>query len=86
MNDHLVPLESLQRNEWAVVADVHGERSWVGRMAEMGLRPGALLRMLQPGCPCLFQVGECRLSLRGDESVQVLVRPIREPADLRKPA
>jgi hypothetical protein len=31
---------------------------------------------LQPGSPCLLQVGECRLCLRGEVGAQILVRPI----------
>jgi Fe2+ transport system protein FeoA len=65
----------LRPGEWADVADVSGEPTWVGRMAEMGLRIGSRLRMLQSGCPCLFQLGGCRLSLRG-ECMQILVRPV----------
>ena len=73
---NLIPLELLERGEWAEVADVGGEADWVGRMNELGLRPGARLCMLQPGCPCLFQLGACRLSLRLDRAVHVLVRPL----------
>lgn len=72
----LLPLELLQPGEWADVADVTGEPGWVQRMAELGVRIGCRLRMLQGGCPCLFQVGGCRLSLRGECSTQILVRPV----------
>jgi Fe2+ transport system protein FeoA len=72
----LLPLELLQSGEWADVADVSGEPSWVCRMAEMGVRIGSRLRMLQAGCPCLLQVGGCRLSLRGEYALQILVRPV----------
>jgi Fe2+ transport system protein FeoA len=78
MPETLVPLEYLQNGEWGEVAEVAGEPHWVSRAAELGLRPGSRLRMLQPGSPCLFQLGECRLSLRGDESVAVFVRPVGE--------
>lgn len=72
----LLPLEMLQAGEWADVAELHGEPAWVGRMAELGLRSGARLRMLRAGAPCLLQVGETRLSLRGDAAMQILVRPV----------
>jgi Fe2+ transport system protein FeoA len=74
--DTLLPLELLRPGEEAEVADLSGAPGLVGRLAEMGLRIGCRLRMLQGGCPCLFQVGGCRLSLRGEESMQVLVRPV----------
>ncbi len=75
-SDFLLPLESLQAGEWADVEDVSGEAGWVGRMAELGVRTGCRLRVLQPGSPCLLQVGGCRLCLRGDCLMQILVRPV----------
>ena len=58
------------------VADVCGEPGWVSRLAEMGVRIGSRLRVLQAGSPCLLEVGESRLSLRGEMSLQILVRPV----------
>ena len=72
----LLPLELLRPGEEAEVADVTGTPGWISRMAELGVRIGCRLRMLQGGCPCLFQVGGCRLCLRGEESMQILVRPL----------
>ncbi len=74
--DTLLPLELLPTGQWADVADVSGEPSWVGRLAELGVRIGSRLCMLQSGCPCLLQVGGCRLSLRGECAMQILVRPV----------
>lgn len=71
----LLPLESLRPGEWAEVCDVAGEPGWVRRLAEMGVRVGCRVRMLRGGSPCLIQVGEGRLSLRGDHTWQVFVRP-----------
>lgn len=76
MDHDLLPLELLRHGESADVAELHGEPAWVGRLAEMGVRPGARLRVLQPGSPCLLQLGETRLSLRADWAMQVLVRPV----------
>jgi ferrous iron transport protein A len=74
--NHLLPLELLGHGEWAEVADMAGEPGWVSRMAELGLQIGSRLRVLQPGSPCLLQVGGTRLSLRGDWATQILVRPL----------
>lgn len=74
--DTLLPLELLRSGEWADVAEVTGEPTWVGRMAELGVRTGCRLQMLRQGYPCLLQVGGCRLSLRGDFVTQILVRPV----------
>ncbi len=74
--DTLLPLELLRSGEWADVAEVSGEPALVGRMAELGVRSGSRLRVLQPGSPCLLQIGGCRLSLRMDWATQILVRPV----------
>jgi ferrous iron transport protein A len=74
--DNLLPLEMLQAGEWADVEDVSGEPEWVGRMAELGVRNGCRLQVLQPGSPCMLQVGGCRLCLRGECLMQILVRPL----------
>lgn len=52
-----------------------GEPDWVGRLAELGIRVGVRVQMLRDGSPCLLQVGGGRLSLRGEQATQVLVRP-----------
>jgi ferrous iron transport protein A len=74
--DLLMPVELLGSGEWGDVAEVAGEPHWVGRMAEMGLRTGSRLQVLQPGSPCLLLVGGSRLSLRGELAMQILVRPV----------
>ena len=50
----------------------------IGRMAELGIRSGCRLQVLQPGSPCLLDIGGCRLSLRGECACQVFVRPLAE--------
>lgn len=74
--DLLLPLECLRPGEWGEVCDVSGEPSWVGRLGELGIRVGIHLQMLRGGSPCLVQVGGGRLSLRSDQDIQVLVRPL----------
>jgi ferrous iron transport protein A len=73
--DTILPLELLHNGEWADVAQVAGESAWVHRLAEIGIRPGCRLEVLQAGCPCLIQVGGVRLSIRSDQGTQILVRP-----------
>jgi Fe2+ transport system protein FeoA len=75
-SDILLPLEHLRPGEWADVAEVQGESTWVGRLAELGVRIGSRLQMLRGGYPCLLQVGGSRLSLRGEDVMQILVRPV----------
>jgi Fe2+ transport system protein FeoA len=75
--ESLFPLEYLRPGEWADVAEVTGEPGWAGRLAELGLRTGCRLLLLQSGRPCLLQIGGSRLSLRGDEGTRILVRPVK---------
>jgi Fe2+ transport system protein FeoA len=72
----LLPLDMLAAGETADVADVCGDPSWVGRLAELGIREGCRLQVLQPGSPCLLDIAGCRLCIRGCESSQILVRPV----------
>jgi ferrous iron transport protein A len=72
----ILPLEMLGPGEWAEVAEITGEAGCVGRMAEMGLGVGCRLCILQQGSPCLVQIGETRLIVRGDCKLEILVRPI----------
>jgi ferrous iron transport protein A len=76
----LLPLECLRPGEWGEIRDVSGEPGWVARLAELGLRVGCRLRMIRGGSPCLIQIGGGRLSLRGDDATQVLVRPVANDA------
>jgi ferrous iron transport protein A len=71
-----MPLELMPCGQWADVEEVGGEPGWIGRMAELGVRIGSRIRILQSGSPCILEIGQSRLSLRGEESFQVLVRPL----------
>ncbi len=72
----LLPLEMLRAGEWADVAEVHGDPGWVCRMAELGIRTGSRVQVVQDGAPCLLNIEGCKLCLRGDSCSQILVRPV----------
>lgn len=72
----VMPLEMLNSGQWADVAEVCGDPGWVGRLAELGVRIGSRLRVVQPGSPCLLEIGDSRLSLRGDWATHILVKPV----------
>lgn len=76
----LVPLDMMRAGEWGEVADVSGEPGWVGRLAELGIRPGSRLQVVQPGSPCLLNVSGCKLCLRPNECSQILVSPVHGAA------
>jgi ferrous iron transport protein A len=77
--DTLLPLELLAAGDWADIVDVSGEPAWICRLAELGLRAGCRVQVLQPGSPCLLRIGGGRLSLRPERGLQILVRPAAGP-------
>jgi Fe2+ transport system protein FeoA len=76
-----LPLELLIAGDLAEVAEIRGEPAWVSRMAELGIRVGCRVQVLQAGSPCLLQVNGARLCLRGEQAMQILVQLVAaEPA------
>lgn len=73
-HEPMLSLELLKPGDWAEVADVTGDPAWVARLAELGVRLGSRLQVLQAGSPALIQIGGSRLSLRADLAVQIMVR------------
>lgn len=69
----LLPLDLLRANEQASVVELLGDDRQIHRLAEMGLRVGAAIRMVRPGAPCLLAVDGKRLSIRLGGNVDVLV-------------
>jgi len=72
----MIPLDMLQAGEWAEVTEVSGEIAWVGRLAELGIREGCRLQVLQAGTTCLLQVANCKLCLRPADCGAILVQPV----------
>ncbi len=69
----VLPLELLKSNEEGSIVELCGNAPVVHRLAEMGLRVGAMIRMVKPGAPCLLALDGKRLSLRMNDDLQVLV-------------
>jgi ferrous iron transport protein A len=69
----VVPLEMLRSGEQGRICDVNGSSDFVHRLQEMGLREGALVKMLQPGSPCIVDVNQQRLSFRTHDVATILV-------------
>lgn len=75
----VLPLDLLKSNEEASIVELCGDERLVHRLAEMGLRVGAMIRMVRPGAPCLLALDGKRLSLRLSEGLEVLVS-VAQPA------
>ncbi len=73
IQEDVLPLELLHANEEASIVELIGNESQVHRLAEMGLRVGANIRMVHPGAPCLIAIDGKRLSLRLNHDLEVLV-------------
>ena len=71
-----LPLASLKRGEKGVIETVSGSSVLATRLRELGVVPGALVRMLRSNCPLVFQVGEDRLSIRRPDADNIVVRPL----------
>jgi Fe2+ transport system protein FeoA len=69
----LMPLPAVERDVEATVECLAGPRSLRSRLQELGLLPGARVRVLTNGSPCILLVGSTRLCLRGDEADAILV-------------
>lgn len=72
----LLPLDMMRAGDFGEVAEVAGDPAWVGRLADLGIREGTRLCVVQSGTPCLLQVANGRLCLRGSDCSQIFVRPV----------
>ncbi len=71
----IIPLECLRADETGHIYEVNGDAALVHRLDEMGVRAGAMLRMVRPGESCIVLVNNHRLSLRADgQQLAILVQ------------
>jgi Fe2+ transport system protein FeoA len=75
----MLPLHLLPAGCSARVAELVGDIAQVHRMEEIGLRRGAIVKMLQPGTPCVVHVDGSRLCFRESEAIGVLVSQEESP-------
>lgn len=71
-----VPLTRLAANQEAAVAELHGGRGFVSRLATLGFTPGATLKMVQNygHGPLIVRVRDTRIALGRGEARKVLVQ------------
>jgi len=72
----MFPLDTLRAGERGEIAAVLGDAAWIGRLADLGVREGCAVCVLQPGSPCLLDVAGSRLCLRGTDASEIFVRPL----------
>ena len=67
----------LSEGESAELGSMNLPEAAAGRLEEMGLLPGATIRMIRRaplGCPIEFEVGGARLALRQADAAQIFVQ------------
>lgn len=69
----VVPLDLLRPNESGLIVEMVASDEWLHRLKELGLREGAKVRMVRPGCPCIVAVDGHRFTYRCDPSTLILV-------------
>ena len=68
------PLSELRAGDEGMVTSVPGSSPLIARLGELGVVPGASVRMLRDRCPLVFQVGEDRLSIRRKDAAAIRVQ------------
>lgn len=69
-----IPLKLLPTGCQAQVHEVCGGPEDVHRLAELGLRVGTTVEMVQPGSPCILRLAGANLCFRDCDCLHVLVR------------
>jgi len=72
--------------EEGVITEVLGASTIADRLQELGVVPGAWVKMIQHGCPMLVQVGESRICLRREDAKQIAAQVVASPAAEASPA
>lgn len=76
MTGAAIPLTELAPHQEAWVAELHGGRGFVCRLATLGFTPGAELTMMQNyrRGPLIVRVRDTRIALGRGEAAKVIVR------------
>jgi len=69
----VIPLGLLAVGSTATIVEVDGKPDVVGRLHEMGVRPGCDVRMVRSGGACIVAIDNHRFGFRGAEAAHVLV-------------
>jgi Fe2+ transport system protein FeoA len=69
-----LPLTECEAGEEGEVVTLDTDAGLGARLRELGLVPGASVRVARSGSPMIVEVGSARLCLRGEEASHVRVR------------
>lgn len=70
---HVIPLPLLAAGSTGTIVEVEGKSDVVGRLHEMGVRPGCDVRMVRRGRACIVAIDNHRFGFRGADAAHVLV-------------
>lgn len=74
LNSLELPLTECEAGEEGEIVSLDTQSSLAARLRELGLVPGARVRVARGGSPLIVEVGAARLCLRGEEAEQVRMR------------
>jgi Fe2+ transport system protein FeoA len=69
-----LPLTECDAGDEGEVVSLNGETSVIARLRELGLMPGAHVRIARSGAPMIVEVGNTRLCLRSEDASAAIVR------------
>ncbi len=69
-----VALTDCMAGEEAEIADFSADSGLAGRLRELGLVSGSVVRVARQGSPMILEIGEARVCLRGEEAARITVR------------
>jgi len=65
--------------EQGVVTEIVGHSSVSQRLQELGVIPGAWVKVVQHGCPMLLQIGDSRICVRREDARQIAAEVVVDP-------
>ena len=69
-----LPLSACRSGECGEIVQVDGDGATLRRLRELGIEPGAEVRIARAGSPVIVHIHGARLCLRGDLADAVLLR------------
>ncbi len=70
-----IRIQDLKAGDLAEVISLIGSEHVLSRLASLGLRGGARVRMLRSGATCILELDESQICLRTGTDTQILVQP-----------